>query len=46
MGQSGSGGNGNEGVLHILQISKTGASPPDGLMSYPEHSLGVSYPSA
>ena len=28
-GQSGSGRNGNEGVLHSLQSSKTGVSPPD-----------------
>ena len=27
------------GVLHIPQISNGGASPSDGLMSYPEHSL-------
>ena len=39
-GQSGSGSNGNEGVLHIPQISKAGASPSDDLLSYPEHLLG------
>ena len=39
-GQSGLGSEGNEGVLHIPQISKAGASPSDGLMSYPGHSLG------
>ena len=33
------GSNGNEGVLHILQISKAGASPSNCLMSYPGHSL-------
>ena len=33
--------NGNEGVFHIPQIYKTGASPSDGLVSYPKHSLGV-----
>ena len=33
-GESGPGGNGNEGVLHIPQISKNGASLSDGLMSY------------
>ena len=30
---------GNEGVLHIPQISKTGTSSSDGLMSYPKYSL-------
>ena len=54
-GQSGPEGEGNEGVLHIPQISKAGASPSDCLMSYPAHFLvcsvcvcggGVSYPSA
>ena len=39
LGQSGPGSHSNEGVLHILQISKAGASPSDGLMSYPGHSL-------
>ena len=38
-GQSGPGSNGNEGVLHIPQISKAGVLPSDGLMSYPIHSL-------
>ena len=33
----------NEGVLHILQSSKTGSSSSDCLVSYPGHS---SYPSA
>ena len=33
-GQSGFGNNGNEGVLHIPQISKTGASSSEGLISY------------
>ena len=28
------------GVLHIPQISKAGALPLDGLMTYPGHSLG------
>ena len=28
------GNNGTEQVLHILQISKTGASPLDGFVSY------------
>ena len=44
LGQSGSGNNGNEGVLHSPQSSSiTGASPSDCLVSYPEHSLvGVS----
>ena len=29
------------GVLHIPQTSKDGASPSDCLVSYPRHSLGV-----
>ena len=37
-GQNGPGSNTNEGVLHIPQSFKTGAS--DCLMSYSEHSLG------
>ena len=37
--------NGNEGVLHVPQSSKTGALP-DGLMSYLGHSLGEAYSSA
>ena len=46
-GQSGPGSNCNEGVLHIPQSSGiTGTPPPDCLVSYPEHSLGKSYPSA
>ena len=44
--QSGPGSNGNEWVLCIPQISKTGASPLDCLMPYLGHSLGESYPSA
>ena len=45
-GQSGSGGIGNEGVLHIPQSSRiTWASPSDYLVLYPRHSLGDSYPS-
>ena len=39
-GQSRPGNNGNGGVLHILQISKAGASTSDGLMSYIGHSFG------
>ena len=40
-GQSGSGSNVNEGVLHILQSSSiTGTSPSDFLVSYPGHWLG------
>ena len=42
--QSGTGSNGNEGIVHILQYSQISWS--DGLASYPEHSLGVYYPSA
>ena len=37
--QSELGSDGNEGVIHIFQISKAGASPSDGLMSYAGHSL-------
>ena len=40
LGQSGLENDDNEGVLHIPQISKAGASPSDCLMSYLEHSLG------
>ena len=39
LGQSEPGSNGNEGVLHIPQISKAGTLPSDCLMSYPGHSL-------
>ena len=47
LGQSGPGSDGNEGVLHILLSSSTGALLSDGLMSYPGHSFwGGSYPSA
>ena len=42
-GLSGSESNGNEGLLHILQNSRTGTSPLDGLVSYLGHSLGESY---
>ena len=46
-GLSGPGSNGNKGVLCIPQSSSiTGASPLDCLVSYLEHLLGVSYPSA
>ena len=49
-GQSGSGSDGNEGVLCIPQSSSiTGTSPSDCLVSYPGHSLGVGgrdFPSA
>ena len=45
-GQRGLGGN-NKGVCHILQSSRTGASPPDSIASYPGHPLvRVSYSSA
>ena len=40
-GQSGFGGNGSEGVLHIPQISKVEASPSDGLVLYTGHSVSV-----
>ena len=47
LGQSGPGSHGNEGVLHIPQSPCiTGTSPSDCFVSYPGHSLGVSYPSA
>ena len=47
LGQSGPGGNGNEGVLCIPQgPSITRTSSSDCLLSYPVHSLGASYPSA
>ena len=39
-GQSVPGSNGNEGVIHIPQSSRTRSSPSDCLVSYPEHSLG------
>ena len=40
-GQSGPGSDGNEEVLHILEISGiTGTSLPDCLVSCPGHSLG------
>ena len=34
-GQNGPGGNGNEGAFHFHQSSRAGASPSDGLKSYP-----------
>ena len=43
---SGTGSDGNEGVLRILQnYGITGASPTDWLISWPWHSLRESYPS-
>ena len=40
-GHSGLGSNGNEGVLHIPQISSITETPPsDFLVSYPGHSFG------
>ena len=41
--QSGPGSNGDEGVLHIHQAFRTGASPSGGLVSYLGHSLGRVY---
>ena len=35
----GPGSNGKKEVLHISQSSRTGASPSDGLVSYPGHSF-------
>ena len=43
LGQSGI--NGNEDVFPIHQNSRTGVSPADGLVSYPEYLLEGSYPS-
>ena len=43
-GQSEPGSVGNDGVLHITQSSKTGASPSDCVEPYPGHSLRGSYP--
>ena len=44
MGQSGSGSNGNEEVIHFPQNSSiTGTSPSDCLVSYQGHTLGKSY---
>ena len=41
LGQSGPGGDGNEGVLRILQSSSIiGTLSSDCLVSYPGHSLG------
>ena len=40
LGEDGPGSDGNEGVLHILQNSRTEASPSDGLVPYPGHLLG------
>ena len=46
-GQSGPGGDGNKGVLHITQSpSITGISPSNCFLSYTGHSLEESYPSA
>ena len=41
--KSGLGSNGNERVLHILESSRTGASPSDDLVSYPGHSFKVGF---
>ena len=44
-GKSGLGSDGNKEVLRVSQSSSiTGTSPSDCLVSYPEHSLGVSFP--
>ena len=42
-GQSGPRSNGSEGSLHIPQISKAGASPSEGLMSYPYAEMQLVY---
>ena len=44
--QTGPGSNDNERVLRILQISKTGVSPSDCLISLSGHCLGKSHHSA
>ena len=41
LGQSKPGSNGNERVLHIIQHSRTEATPSGGFMSYPGLSLGA-----
>ena len=47
LGQSRPRSNDNEGALRIPQRSRTRASPADGLMTFPRHSLwGRSYCSA
>ena len=45
-GQSETGSNVNVRKLKISQMSRTGASPSDSLVSYPGKLLGESYPSA
>ena len=39
VGQDGPESNGNQGLLHFSQISRTGSSPSEGLVSYPGHTL-------
>ena len=47
MGQSSPGSDANEEVFRIPQSSNiTRTSPSDCWVSYPEHTLGESYPSA
>ena len=47
LGQSEPRKDGNEGVLHIPQISSiNGVTQADCLLSYPGHSLGLAYPCA
>ena len=41
--QSGPGSNGNQGVLNYPLSSRAETSPSDCFMSYPGHSLEVSY---
>ena len=43
LGQKGHRSKSNEGILHIPQSSRTGASPPNSLMSYAGNTLGESY---
>ena len=48
LSQSGPESNGNEGVFHISQSSRTEVSLSDSLVSYPKHLVGEgrSYPPA
>ena len=39
--KSGPGSNGNEGILHIPKSFRAGASPSNGLLSYPGHDNGL-----
>ena len=41
LSQSGPGSNGNEGVLHIPQSSRTGASPSDAIECHTEDTSSI-----